>query len=465
MSENKTTANPLATMPVKKLIWKYSVPGIISQLINSVHNIVDQVFIGWGINDLGIAATNIVFPFSSIITALSALLGMGASAHFSILLGKKDPEKAADFIGTALTLMITTGILISVISSVFLKDILYLFGATDLIMPYALPYARIIVLGIPFAIFATGMSYFIRADGDPAYSSMTLLSGAVFNMVFDPVFLFIFNMGISGIALATVLGQVLSSLLALNYLFRKIKSITLTRSNFGIKSNITRSICSLGVATFTTHVLMTIVQIIQMNAFKTYGALSIYGSEVVIGASGAVGKVTMVCMSAIIGVAIGCQPILGFNLGSKRYDRVRETYLTAIKYGTAVAISAFLLLQLLPKPIISIFGSDDPLFYAFGTRYIRIYLLCIFLNALQPITSTFCTAIGKAKLGFWMAVIRQGMLMIPMLLFLPKLFGIDGALMAGCISDFCAAMVVIFIGSRQVKELKRLEKAANDLSS
>lgn len=459
MTDNrKTTENPLATQPVKKLIWKFAIPGIITQLVSALHNIVDQVFLGWGVGDLGVAATNIVFPVMTIIIALSALIGLGAAARFSILLGKKQPDEAADILGNAVALMVISGALLLIVTSLFLEPMLYLFGATELIMPLARPYARIICIGIPFGIFSTAMSYFIRADGNPNYSSLCLLAGAVFNIVFDPVFLFVFDMGIMGIALATVLGQVLSTVLALYYLLKKMKSVSVSIKNIAVRPSLTRLIFSLGAAAFTTHILNTISQIVLMNSLKHYGSLSVYGSEVVIAASGAVGKLSMVFLSSVIGIALGCQPILGFNLGTRQYDRVKETYLTAVRYGTIIAVAAFLALQLFPKQIISIFNSDNPLFYEFAARYIHIYFAMLFLNAIQPITSNFCTAIGKANLGFWMAVIRQGILLIPLLLLLPRVLGIDGVLLAGAVSDGIAAMIVIFIARREMKYLTEMQK-------
>lgn len=457
MTEKMTIENPLGTQPINKLIWKFSIPGIISQLVNSAHNIVDQAFLGWGVNDLAIGATNVAFPFTTIMTAISALIGMGAVSHFSILLGKKETENAAKYLGNAITLMIVFGFLIAVVASLFLKQILYLFGATDLIMEYAFPYARVICFGIPFGIFATAMSYFVRADGSPAYASAILLSGAIFNIVFDPIFLFLFNMGITGVALATVLGQVLSAILAALYLFRKMKTVAVDPKNFQIQRNVVCGIFAFGAAIFFNHILATFVQIVMMNAMRTYGALSVYGSEVVIAASGAVSKLAIVFLSSIIGIAIGCQPILGYNLGNKRYERVRKTYILAIRYGTTIAVAAFLLLQLFPGTLLKLFGSDDPLFYEFATRYIRIYFAMMFFNALQPVTSTFCTAIGKAKMGFWMTIVRQGILMLPLILILPLFFGIDGVLLAGSISDAVAAFIVIVIGYREVKQLKTLQ--------
>ena len=461
---NSFAENPLATKPIKNLIWIYAIPGIISQLVNSVHNIVDQVFLGWSAaGDLGIAATNIVFPISAIITGLSALIGMGAVSRFSILLGKNEKDNAANLLGNAITLMVLTGVVVSSCASVFLKPMLYLFGATDLIMPYAQPYARIICLGVPFGIFATGMSYFIRADGNPNYSSIVLLSGAVFNMVFDPVFLYLFDMGVAGVALATVLGQVLSFALALHYLLKRFQTTSLSMKNLKIRFPIVGTILSLGAAMFTTHILAITAQIIQTNSLKHYGALSVYGSEAAIAAAGAVGKLTIVFLSSIIGIAVGSQPILGFNLGNKKYDRVKDTYLLALRYGTVVAITAYLLLQLLPSKLLTIFGSDNPLFNDFGVRYIRIYLAMLFLNAIQPVTSTFCTAMGKAKLGFWMAVIRQGILLMPLLLILPLFLGIDGILIAGAVSDGIAGLVALSIGFREVKQLKKMQEELSEV--
>lgn len=457
MTEKMTMENPLGTQPVDKLIWKFAIPGIISQLVNSVHNIVDQVFLGWGVNDLAIGATNVVFPFTTIMTAVSALIGMGASAHFSILLGKKQTEEAANYLGNAITMMTSISILIAVVSFLFLEPILYLFGATGPIMAYAYPYARIICLGIPFGIFAAGMSYFVRADGSPSYSSGILLSGAIFNIVFDPIFLFLFDMGIAGVALATVLGQVLSAVLALYYLLKKCKTVSIAPQHLRCRPNIIGSIFALGSATFATHVLATVAQIIQMNGLKDYGALSVYGSEAVIAASGAVAKLTIVFLSSVIGIAIGCQPIWGYNLGNKKYSRVRETYLLALRYGTTVSVLSFLILQLFPGLLLKLFGSNDPMFYGFATRYIRIYLAMMFLNAIQPTTSMFCTAIGKARLGLWMAVIRQGILMIPLTLLLPTFLGLDGVLLAGSISDGVAALVVTVIGIGEVKRLTKLQ--------
>lgn len=457
-ASKEMTGNPLGTKPIGSLIWKFALPGIISQLVNAVYNIVDQIFVGWGVGDLGIAATTIAFPLATMTTALSVLYGSGAASRFSLLLGEKREDEARRTIGNGLTLMAISGVLIGLCGILFLEPMLRAFGATDLILPYAIPYARIICMGIPFGIFSAGASYYIRADGNPNFSSAILLSGAVFNLIFDPIFLFALDMGIQGIALATLLGQILSSALAVFYLVRKFSTAKLRGEDLVLTFPVVKAICGLGVAAFTTHLLATVVQITSANILRYYGALSPYGSEVAIAAAGAVSKAMIVFMSCVIGISLGCQPIYGFNYGSKRYGRVKETYLLAVRYGTIIAVVSFLALQLFPRPILSLFGSGDPLFYQFGVRYIRIYLFMTFVNALQPITSTFFTSLGKANVSFWLALLRQGLLLLPLLLTLPHFFGIDGLLFAGPIADGIAAVVVILCGGTQVRRLTKLQE-------
>lgn len=450
--------NPLGTQPIKSMIWKFAIPGIISSLVNAAHNIVDQIFIGWGIGDLGIAATNITFPLMTMITALSALLGMGGAAKFNLALGGGKSKEAQRTLGNSLFLMVITGLVIGIGAIIFLEPMLKGFGATDLIMPYAKDYALIISMGLPFGIFATGASYFIRADGNPNFSSAVLLSGAVFNMIFDPIFLFVFDMGIRGVALATLLGQVLSSALALYYLKFRLKSIVLTKGDFLPQSDIIKALCALGAAPCFTHVAATAVQIVQSNTLRYYGALSSYGSEVPLAAAGAVSKVMIVLMSCVIGISLGCQPLYGYNYGRKNYGRVKETYKLALRYGTTVAVIAFVCIELFPKQILIIFGLDNPVFYDFAIKYMRIYLFMTFANALQPITSTFFTAIGKANLGFWMALARQVILLIPLLLILPMVWGIDGVFWAGPLSDGVAVIIVVIFATREMRKLTELEK-------
>ena len=449
----EAVANPLGTKPIRGLIWKFAIPGIITQLVSSVHNIADQVFIGQAMGDLGVAATNVAFPLMTITNAVAALIGMGGAARFSIFLGQKDTEKAARILGNAVSLLLVLGILLSAGASIFLKPLLYLFGATELIMPYASAYSAIISLGIVLGVLSTGLAYFIRADGSPTYSSIVLLSGAIFNIAFDPIFLFGFNMGIRGVALATVLGQLLSTILAVIYLCKRLKCVRLTIKSMLPSWEAIGAIATLGFSAFATHILMTTVQIVQMNALRHYGGLSHYGSETAIAAAGAVGKVSIVFFSGIIGIGQGCQPIYGYNIGSRRYDRVKETFLKALRYTLTIAVCAFVIFQIFPNQIMLLFGSDNPLFYEFAARYMRTYLFMMFLHPLQPIVSMFCTSIGKASLG-WMAS-SAGILLIPFH-HLPAALKLTGSSSPPRLD--AVASVIFATGFKQIKMLIRLQK-------
>ena len=431
--------NVLGTAPISKLIWKFALPGILTQVVSSAHNIVDQIFIGQKFGEMGIAATNISFPLASAVTAVSALVGVGAAANFSILLGKGEKENAAKMLETGLFLLL-------------------LCGATDRMMPYATEYVRIICIGIVFGIFSTGVAYFIRADGRPGFSSVVLLSGAILNMLLDPLFLFVFDMGISGVALATLLGQLLSAVLAWHYIRYRFQSVKIYFRRASYSGHEAKGIFAIGVSAFVTHVLAIAVQIIQMNSFRYYGALSPYGSEIVIAGAGAVSKLSIVFMSVVIGISLGCQPIYGFNLGSRRYDRVKKAYLLAVTYGTVVAGATFLVMQLFPSQLLSIFGSESPLFYEYTTGYIRVGMALLFVNGIQPITSMFCSSIGRPKAALWMTIIRQGILLIPLTFILPMFFGLQGVLTAIPISDGLAAVIVSGFGFRMVRELSAKER-------
>ena len=292
----------LGTEKIGKLMWKFSVPAIVSGLVSAAYNIVDQIFIGQGVGDLGMAATNVAFPLVTISTALALLFGVGGASNFNLCMGRGKPEEASEIAGNALSWMVLSGTAVGILAIVFLNPLLYAFGATDPIMPYAQPYTLITNIGIPFLVFSTGASNLIRADGNPTYSMLVMLSGAVFNLIFDPVFLFVFHMGIEGIALATLLGQVLSSAVALCYLLRRFKTVPIKREHLRIRPTTTKLICALGAAACFNQLAMTVVQIVKSNTLRYYGALSAYGSEIPLAAVGAVSKVLVVFMAFILSI-------------------------------------------------------------------------------------------------------------------------------------------------------------------
>ncbi|MDL2224842.1 MATE family efflux transporter [Eubacteriales bacterium OttesenSCG-928-M02] len=448
----------LGTEPIPKLLFRFAVPAIISMLVNAIYNVVDQIFIGWGIGDLGMAATNVSFPLVTISTAVGLLFGVGGASNFNLNLGKGRVDEASHIAGNSILYSAIAGCAIGIISLTFLTPLLYAFGTTEAIMPYAKPYTIITAIGIPFAVFSTTMGHLVRADGRPTFAMVGMLSGAIFNLVFDPIFLFVFHMGIEGIALATTLGQVLSSGIGIYYLLRKFRSVPLSKEHFRPSMALLKSIVALGVAACFNQLAMTVVQIVKNNTLRHYGGMSVYGAETTLAAVGAISKISIIFMAFIIGMAQGCQPIQSYNYGAKNYKRVRQAYYLAIFYSSGFAIFSFLCYQLFPRQIMGIFGTGGEEYYQFAIKYLRIFMLMAFTNGIQPTTSNFFTSIGKAHMGFWMSLTRQILLLTPMLLIFPLFWGIDGVMVAGPVSDGIAATVALIFGLREMKKLKQMEE-------
>jgi len=283
----ETTENPLGYEKISTLLRKFAVPSIIAMLVGSLYNVVDQIFIGQGVGVLGNAATNVVFPMTTISLALSLLIGVGAASHYSLCLGRGDKEKATRVVGNGFMMMVISGLIYMVILQAFLPQILKAFGATESVLPYALEYGRITAFGFPLVIITTAMSNLIRADGSPKYSMFTTILGGVINTILDPVFIFGLNMGMAGAALATVIGQACSFVLAIRYLF-KFKNIHLTRAHFKPNLREITTIAGMGMSNSINQVSLTFVQIIANNSLTYYGALSKYGAEIPLAAAGLV---------------------------------------------------------------------------------------------------------------------------------------------------------------------------------
>ena len=444
--------NPLGEEEVGKLLGQFAVPSIIAMLVSSLYNIVDQFFIGRNVGELGNAATNISFPLSISCVAIALLFGIGGASAFNIAMGEKKKEEAVFYMGNSAVLLFVCGVVLCVITQLFLDPMLRFFGSPDNVLEYAKIYTRIVSFGFPFLIVATGGGHLIRADGRPKITMLCNLTGAVINTILDALFVFVFQWGMAGAAIATVIGQVISGSLAIWHIAH-CKSIKVTREHLKIKGNYTKRVLSLGTAPCGNQISMMIVQIVMNKSLKYYGSLSVYGEAVPIACAGIITKVNQVFMSFVIGISQGLQPIVSFNYG-KKYERVKAAYLRASSYGFALAIVAFLLFQFAPRQIISIFGNGSEEYYQFAISYFRIFLFFTFLNFMQPITSNFFTAIGKPKRGIFLALTRQIIFLLPLLLLIPLFIGIDGIMYSGPIADCMAGIAsIIMIGM----ELKRVE--------
>ena len=453
-SENIKQGNPLAEEKIGRLIARFAVPAIISMLVSSLYNIVDQIFIGQGVGMLGNAATNIAFPVSIICTATALLLGIGSASNYNLEAGAGRNERAAEIAGNGLAMLVICGVVIGAVVLIFLNPLLHLFGVTKEILPYAQDYTGITAIGIPFLILTTGGNHLIRADRSPTYSMTCMLTGAILNTILDPLFIFACHWGIKGAAAATVIGQVVSGLMVIYYFARKRK-MELKRSMFLPKAGYLKMIVSLGMASCINQIAMAIVQITMNNTLRYYGAQSMYGSEIPLACVGVISKVNMVFMAIAIGISQGCQPIWGFNYGARNYGRVREAYRKAFAICIVLGVAFFGCFQLFPRQIVSIFGSGSEAYFHFAERYFRIFMFVTFLNGIQPMSSGFFTSIGKSKLGIVVSLTRQIIFLLPLILIFPLFMGIDGVMYAGPIADGAAALVAIIFAEREMKALQQ----------
>lgn len=463
---NSMSENPLGTEKISKLLRSFAVPSITATLVSSLYNIVDQVFIGQGVGYLGNAATNVSYPLSTICLAISLLLGIGSASRFSIYLGQKETKHAAVLVGNGLVLMTVAGILYLLIGEAFLPKLLRVFGATNEVMPLAQQYAGVTLLGMPFLILTNGISNLIRADGNPKYSMVCMVAGAVANTVLDPIFIFVFQWGVFGAALATILGQILSFLLAVRYLWH-FQTVRLEKSCFRMKFRDNVRTLYMGTSSCLNQIAITIVQIVLNHSLTYYGALSVYGEDIPLAACGIVMKTNAILLAVIVGISQGVQPIIGYNFGAKKYDRVKQAYLLAVRWNFVVSAIGFVLFQFFPEQIISIFGNGDPLYYEFAVLFMRTFLFMALVNGVQLLSSNFFTAIGKALKGLLLSLTRQVFFLIPLILLLPLWLGIFGVLLAGPIADFIAfvlSVALVYRAFRQLDRYKALENSGMEQS-
>lgn len=454
----KPSENPLGSEPVSSLLRRFAIPSVIAMLVSALYNMVDQLFIGHSIGVLGNAATNVAFPLSMVCTSIGLLCGIGGAANFNLCMGRREPEHAKSYVGSAISMLAILGVILCVAVQLFLRPMMLLFGATPDVIDYACTYTRITSIGFPFLIVTIGGSNLIRADGSPKFSMLCNLVGAIVNTILDPLFIFVFHMGMAGAALATITGQILSFALVVFYL-RGFKTLPLSLSDLKPNMACWARIAALGATPAFNQVAMMVVQIVMNNTLTYYGSNSVYGSDIPLACAGIISKVNMLFFSFVIGISQGLQPIVSFNFGAQKYDRVKDAYKKAVFAATAISIVAFLCFQFFPRQIIGIFGSGSEEYLHFAERYFRIFLFFTFLNGIQPVSSNFFTSIGAPKKGIFLSLTRQIIFLLPLLLIFPYLFGIDGVMYTAPIADLAAASVSTVMVVREFKIMAELQKA------
>lgn len=445
--------NILGHEKISKLIIKFSVPCIISLLVNSLYNIVDQIFIGQGVGYLGNGATNVVFPLVMIGLAFSLMFGDGASSYLSLKLGEKKQEEAKIGIGNGILLSVIVSVLFGAITLIFLPVFLKIFGCTDNLRDYAMSYGKIIAIGFPFSMIGTTLNSIIRADGSPKYAMTSMLAGAILNTILDPIFIFVLHKGVEGAAIATVISQILTFILNVAYI-KRFKSIRIDKDSLKLRANVCKKVSALGISSFITEMSIVCVMTAENNLLGKAGAESKFGAEIPITVLGIVMKISQILNSIIIGIAAGSQPIFGYNYGARKFDRVKQTLKIVLGSSLVISTIAFILFQTIPDKLIAIFGSGDENYMEFACLAFRTYLLLCIFNGVQIPSGIFFQAIGKSTKSAILSLSRQIVILIPSMIILSKIFCIMGVLYAGPVADGLAFVLAAFLLIKEIKHLK-----------
>lgn len=442
----------LAEESIGKLLLKYSIPAIIGMLVNALYNIVDRMFIGRipDVGSLALTGVGITMPIMSILLAFGMLIGIGSTANISLNLGRGKRDVAEKLIGNSVTLSLIVGIAITAIGLIFLNPILNIFGASANTLFYAKEYITVILIGSTFNILSFALNSTVRADGNPQMASFTMIVGCITNVILDYVFVFVFNMGIKGAALATVISQALTFFMILYYYTKGKSNLKLKTQNLKLEKSLIIMTFAIGIAPFATQIANSLVQVVANNALKTYG------NDLAIGAMTIVSSLNMVFMMPIFGINQGCQPIIGFNYGARKFERAKKTFIYATIAATVICTIGGILIQLFPQVAISIFNNDAEL-TELAVKGLRIYLLMMPIVGINIVATSYYQSVGKAKMSMFVSLLRQVILLIPFTLILPTFMGLDGVWAAGACADLLSVVITIILIAKEFKSLALLD--------
>ncbi len=442
-------SDKLGTEKLSKLIWDYSVPSIIGTVVMSVYNIVDRIFIGQGVGALAISGLTLTFPFMILLMACGMLIGAGSASRISFTMGEKNLVKSEKILGNAMTLTFIISGGVSIITFIFMNDILQLFGGTEATIGYARDYMQIIVPASMLSAINFGFNNIMRASGFPRKAMYTMLIGAVVNIILDALFILVFKWGIQGAAIATVISYLISSAWVLNHFRLPESPIHFRKSNFKLKKDIVWSILSIGFSPFSMQLATSLV-VILINS-----TLLAYGGDLAIGAYGITNSLVILVIMIVLGSNQGTQPIVGYNFGAKQYDRVFKTLKISAIFATILTTIGFLLGKFFSVVSVSMFTADEELI-AISANALRIVITMFPMVGFQIVMSNFFQSIGKAKISIFLSLTRQFIFLIPSILILPRIWGLDGAWAAMPVSDALSGVVAIATYYLFYKNFKRL---------
>lgn len=447
--------NSIGSLSIPKLILQFSVPSMISMSVESLYSIVDRYFIAAEVGYLGIAGITLCFPISLFIMAMSILIGVGGNTLFSIRLGQKKPQQAAVILNHSLVLLVLMAILVFILGQVFLEPLLKAFGASELTLPYAKTYMSIILFGVLFQTINPGMNNFIRSMGHPKTAMFRMLIGAFFNVVFDWIFIVQFHWGVAGAAWATVLSQLISTLFIMWFFFRKETPIKIQWRFMRLKFVFVRRILIFGLPMSMMQICNSLMNIILNKSLATYGEQSTYGGDLAISAFGVINSIAMMVIMPLLGFVQGIQPILGFNYGAKNYDRVKSTLKHAFVLAISFLVGAWIVIQVGAPYLVRPFTSDNAALQELATSSIRTFLMAVPAIGVGMICGNFFQATGKPGRSIILHMSRQVLILIPLLLIIPRFQGLSGVFMAAPISDTLAAILGVFLLSKEWKKLPK----------
>jgi len=445
MKERNNKMELLGSAPVPKALMALGIPIMIGMLINALYNLVDAYFVG-GLGESQMGAISIVFPLGQVVVGLGLMFGNGAASYLSRLLGRGDKDTANKVASTALYSSVLVGAIIIILATIFLKPILTLLGATDTIMPYALTYARIYVISCIFNVFNVTMNNIVTSEGAAKTTMCALLLGAILNIALDPIFIYVFELGVAGAAVATAISQFVSTLVYLTYVLRKKSAFTFSAREFAPTKQMMAEILKIGVPTLTFQ-LLTSLSIAFINR-----AANGYGDSVIAG-MGAVTRVTSMGTLVVFGFLKGFQPIAGFSYGAKKFDRLQEAIKTSILWSTIFCVIVGLLMAVFSTQIISQFTDGNAEMISVGQRSLIANGFSFMLFGFYTVYSSLFLALGKGTAGFILGACRQGICFVPVILILPVLWGLNGILYAQPIADVLSAVITVFMASHLHKEL------------
>ncbi|MTI94158.1 MAG: MATE family efflux transporter [Firmicutes bacterium] len=449
----------LGTENITKLMLRFSVPAIVGMMVNALYNMVDRIFVGNGVGSLALAGITVAFPMLMIIMAFAVLLGIGASTLISIRLGQQKDQEAEAIMGNAFVMMFVFSVLITIAGQFLMEPMLMAFGASATALPYAREYASVVLWGTMFFMFGMGMNNFIRAEGNPRMAMLTMVVGAFANIALDALFIFVFNWGIRGAAVATVISKGISAALVLYYFLNGRGHLKLSLSKIRLNRSYIFGILTLGLAPFAMNFSASLLNVVLNNSLRAYGG------DLALSAMGIVSSVATFFLMPIIGITQGIQPIVGYNYGAQNFGRVKDALFRGIVAATGICLLGYLLINAFPIQLVSLFNRDDAELVQFGARAMRLFLLAMPVIGFQAVGAIYFQAVGRPKHAAFLSLSRQVLILIPALLILPRFFGIDGVFYAGPVADLTSALLTAVWVFIEVRKLNARSKTMSELSA